>query len=154
MRCYQSISEVGYKLQSNDVLASIGLANLRTAQAAVKRCRDTAEFYTQRIASMKHVRCEGFDPLTSYWMFPVKVSNPVAFERYMRYHGVEVGAVHARNDTQPCFKGARFAFELPGVEAFAAHQSNLPTMPHVSDAMRDRVVEVLEAWDSETSARW
>lgn len=154
MRCYQKINEAGFKMQSCDLLAAVGLANMPRAVEAVARCRDAARGYTEACSQLKHVHCDPYDDGCSYWMFPVRVSDPIAFERFARERGVEVGQVHARNDVQPCFAGARGAFDLPGVDEFCAHQSNLPTMPHASDADLQLVCDMLEAWDREPAARW
>lgn len=153
MRCMQRVAEAGFKMQSNDILAAVGFANLPLAVAAVSRCREVARVYTDAIKSMKHVSSEPFDEGCSYWMFPLKVSEPIAFERFMRSRGIEVGQVHARNDVQPCFSSARHALELPGVDAFCSRQSNLPTMPHVSDRCVALVCDALREWDSMPEAK-
>ncbi|OGT85150.1 MAG: hypothetical protein A3H91_15040, partial [Gammaproteobacteria bacterium RIFCSPLOWO2_02_FULL_61_13] len=126
MRCYQRISEAGFKMQSNDVAAAIGLANLPEAMQRVDRCRGNARAYLARLSAIPNVKLGPPDDGASWWFFPIRVSNPIKFEAFMTEQGVTVGQVHARNDINPCFDNA-IGGSLPGVDEFSAHQTNLPS---------------------------
>jgi len=153
MRCYQRIAEAGFKMQSNDVNAAIGLANLPDALGRVERCRENARTYQQRLRSVPHVRLGPPDDDASWWFFPIRVSNPIAFEAFMAGEGVAVGQVHARNDINPCFDNA-VSGNLPGVDEFSAHQTNLPCGWFIDSAKLDRIVQAVEKWSDTDEARW
>lgn len=153
MRCYQRISEAGFKMQSNDVSAAIGLANLPEAPARVERCRENARIYHKRLGPIPHVELGPPDDNASWWFFPIRVSNPIEFEAFMAGEGVAVGQVHARNDINPCFDSA-VKGNLPGVDEFSAHQTNLPCGWFIDQQRMGHIVRAVEKWSGTEEARW
>lgn len=153
MRCLQNVPEAGFKMQGNDILASIGLASLVGIQERLAGHRARAAFYRERLASVPYVKLAPQDPGSSWWFFGLKVSNPLRFASFMAERGIEAGQVHTRLDTQACFDAAR-TDQLPGLEEFSAHQVNLPCGSHVSDADVEQVARAVEAWGAQPGARW
>lgn len=153
MRCYQSVSEAGFKMQLNDLAACVGLANLDGARGRVERCRENARFYHGRLANLPYVSLQPADDASSWWFFGIKVSQPIVFERFMAGRGIMVGQVHARNDLNPCFDHAQRG-ALPGVDAFSAHQTNLPCGWFLTPAQLEEVARAVEAWSKSPEAKW
>jgi dTDP-4-amino-4,6-dideoxygalactose transaminase len=89
----------------------------------------------------------------SWWFFPIRVSNPIAFEAFMADQRVAVGQVHARNDINPCFDGA-IKGSLPGVDEFSAHQTNLPCGWFIDSKRLGKIVQAVERWSATDEARW
>lgn len=152
MRCLQNVAEGGFKMQGNDVLASLGLASLVGIEERLAAYRRQAVVYAEGLANVPYVSVPPRDPGAAYWFFGIRVSNPMLFTRFMAEHGVEVGQVHARLDLQACFDGARRPASMPGLEHFSAHQVNLPCGAHVTD--QDRVIAGVAAWARTPDARW
>ena len=153
MRCYQRIAEAGFKMQANDVTAAIGLANLPEALARVERCRANARAFQEQLRSVANVKLGPPDDKASWWFFPIRVSNPIAFEAFMASEGVAVGQVHARNDINPCFDDA-VAGNLPGVDEFSAHQTNLPCGWFIDSTRLSKIVRAARRWSETDDARW
>ncbi len=153
MRCYQRIAEAGFKMQSNDVAAAIGLANLPEAMQRVDLCRGNARGFMARLGAVPNVKLGPPDDGASWWFFPIRVSNPIKFEAFMTEQGVAVGQVHARNDINPCFDNA-VGGNLPGVDEFSAHQTNLPCGWFIDATRQDRIVQAIEKWSATDDARW
>lgn len=153
MRCYQRISEAGFKMQLNDVLASIGLANLADVKARVDKCRDNASHYSQILQHVPHVVTPPFDKGASWWFYPIQVSSPVRFEVFMAERGVTVGQVHARNDVNPCFDSA-IQSDLPGVDHFSSHQTNIPCGWFIDHGACEKIVAAVSEWSEMPEARW
>ena len=153
MRCYQRIAEAGFKMQSNDVAAAIGLANLPDSRPRVEQCRSNARAYAARLGAMAQVKIGPPDDGASWWFYPIRVSNPIKFEAFMAEQGVTVGQVHARNDINPCFDDA-IGGNLPGVDEFSAHQSNLPCGWFIDPERLDKIVRAVEKWSATDDARW
>jgi dTDP-4-amino-4,6-dideoxygalactose transaminase len=153
MRCYQQVAEAGFKMQSNDIAAAIGLANLPSLAERVEKCRDNAAFFNTALGGLRNVDLPPPSAASAWWIYTIRVSSPVLFERFMAAQGVAVGQVHARNDTNPCFDNSAEMI-LPGVEAFADHQTNLPCAWHVTTQDRQRIVEAVTAWSKTPEARW
>ncbi len=152
MRCLQNVAEAGFKMQGNDILASIGLASIADAGARLVTYREQAAAYYEGLRQLPYVHVPPLDRGAAYWFFGIKVSNPSTFSRFMADNGVETGQVHARLDTQACFDGARRPGAMPGLEEFSAHQVNLPCGAHVGDV--DVVIDAVERWSQLPEARW
>lgn len=153
MRCYQQINEAGFKMQMNDVLASIGLANLTDVLSRVALCRANAEFYERRLSGLANVVIPAPDAGASWWFYPLQVSSPVRFEAFMAERGIAVGQVHARNDINPCFDSA-VQSPLPGVDLFSSHQTNIPCGWFIDETAREKIVAAITAWSKCPEAVW
>lgn len=154
MRCLQNVAESGFKMQGNDILAAIGLTSLEGAADRLKTYKAQAASYFAHLSQIPYVHLAPFDPGSASWFFSIKVSNPTTFTRFMAQHGVEVGQVHTRLDTQACFDDARRPETMPGLEEFFAHQVNLPCGMHVSDFGVTKVIESVSLWSKHPAARW
>lgn len=153
MRCYQSVVEAGFKMQSNDIAACVGLANLPGAIDRVNLNRANAAWYDEHLSGHGYVQPNPFDGRCSYWFYGIRVSRPIAFEGFMASRGIATGQVHSRNDVNPCFDSARRT-DLPGVDDFAAHQTNIPCGWWLTDRDRDTIAVALEEWSRQPEARW
>jgi dTDP-4-amino-4,6-dideoxygalactose transaminase len=146
-RCEQDIREIGYKYQSNDVAAAIGLANLARAEWAVARSRLNAEWYTRALAGVPGVALAPFDPGASYWIFTILVDDRDAFSAHLKERGIATSQVHARNDKHSAFKAAGEARgPLPGVDYFDAHQVAIPNGYWVGEREREQVASAIHDW--------
>lgn len=145
MRCLQSVPEPGFKLQGNDVLAGLGLASLAGAPKRLEHHRQLARVYHNMLRDQPNLTLAPYDSGCSYWFFPVLVAPGAVegFVEHMAIHGVEVGQVHARLDTQTALAGVS-AVPRPGLDAFVARQVNLPVGAHVTDPWP--VVRAVQAW--------
>lgn len=153
MRCLQNVPEAGFKMQGNDVLASLGIASLRGIEARLAQHRENAAFYGARLGNLSYVKTAAADAGSSWWFFGLKVSNPTKFAGFMAERGVEAGQVHTRLDTQACFDASR-SDRLPGLEDFSAHQVNLPCGSHIDANARETIAQAVEAWSAVPAARW
>lgn len=153
MRCYQRISEAGFKMQLNDVLAAIGLANLPDALQRVERCRDNARYFFENLRQLPHIGVPPYDHGASWWFYPIQVSSPVRFESFMTDNGISVGQVHSRNDINPCFDSA-IGSELPGVDYFSSHQTNIPCGWFIDNVAREKIVSAIRDWSALNESVW
>jgi dTDP-4-amino-4,6-dideoxygalactose transaminase len=63
MRCYQSVSEAGFKMQGNDVLATLGIEGLRGAPTVLARCRANATSRSRCFVVVLRHSCIAADPV-------------------------------------------------------------------------------------------
>lgn len=145
MRCLQTVEAPGFKMQGNDILAGLGLASLEGAGERLRHIRQIARIYHDALSGLPSVQLAPYDPNCSYWFFPILVEPGTVdqFVRHMASHGVEVGQVHARLDTQLAL-GGRAPYELRGLDSFAARQVNLPCGWHVKEPWT--VIEAVKLW--------
>jgi perosamine synthetase len=153
MRCYQRIAEAGFKMQLNDVLASIGLANIEGVIERVNTCRANAAYYAEALKDVPNVFVAPYDAGASWWFFPIQISSPVCFETFMASRGIAVGQVHARNDINPCFDSA-VQSPLPGVDFFSSHQTNIPCGWFINANQRETIVAAVKEWSRRPEAAW
>ena len=167
-RCAQNIQEIGYKYQSNDIAAAIGLANLPGMAAAVERHQANARYYAHFLRGIPGVTVPPFDPASSYWLFTILVDDRADFMAHLAERGIATSQVHARNDKHDAFKAVsrrRVAscrlgdaermyveydtdepWHLPGVDSFDARQVSIPVGWWVSDAQREYIARVIADW--------
>lgn len=145
-RCAQNIQEVGYKYQSNDIAAAIGLANLPGMAAAVARHQANAKYYAHWLRDLPGIAVPPFDPASSYWLFTLLVEDRASFMAYLGERGIATSQVHARNDRHDAFRAASSGGSLPGVDAFDARQVAIPVGWWVSDQQREYVATVVCDW--------
>ena len=146
-RCAQNIQEIGYKFQSNDVAAAIGLANLPGMAAAVARHQANARYYAHFLRGIPGVTVPPFDPASSYWLFTLLVDDREDFRAYLKERGIDTSQVHASNTKHDAFKAvSEMRGPLPGVKEFDTKQVSIPVGWWVSDAQREYVARVVADW--------
>jgi dTDP-4-amino-4,6-dideoxygalactose transaminase len=125
-RCAQNTQEPGFKYQSNDILASIGVANLRSALWAIERHKHNAYQMFKQFKDVQGLFMPWFDANSSYWVFPliIECGDRDEFAAKLKSKGVDCSEVHRRNDLHDCFKD--FRRTLPGLDYFSSHQLNIP----------------------------
>lgn len=151
-RCEQDIDEIGYKLQSNDIAAAIGLANLPHTDWAIARSRLNAEWYCRALAGCPGVKVPPFDPSASYWIYSLLVEHRPSFVAHLAARGIATSRVHRRNDAHSAFRRvAAPDNNLPGVQAFDDRHIAIPNGYWVTERDRERIAAAIWEW-SETRA--
>lgn len=165
-RCAQNITEIGYKYQSNDIAAAIGLANLPGMGEAVAACQRNAEYYCRWLTGLPGIDVPPYDPGCSYWLMTLCVDDRADFMAYLGERGIATSQVHARNDKHDAFRAASRRlvptgradvfnlpevaeadrWELPGVDAFDARQVSIPVGAWVSEAQRVYIAQTITNW--------
>jgi dTDP-4-amino-4,6-dideoxygalactose transaminase len=150
-RCSQDIEEAGYKYQSNDIAASIGLANLERAKQAVLIHQANAKFYCEAFKSLSmaargFLQVPSFDPTCHYWLFPVLVEGgrQQEFIAHMAKNDIAASPVHARNDKHTAFNFPNGP--LPGVDEFCSREVCIPVGWWLTEKDRDQIVQAVGDW--------
>ena len=142
------IVEAGYKYHMNDLDASIGLANLSLARAAVDAHRTNAAWYFEALKDVVGIRLPPKDPKSAWWLYTILLEpdgRQREFVEFMAARGVECSRVHSRNDAHPLFQ-KYVSSALPGVDYFDMHQVAIPVGWWVGDTERSRVAEAVHDW--------
>jgi dTDP-4-amino-4,6-dideoxygalactose transaminase len=153
-RCAQNIREIGYKYQSNDIAAAIGLANLPGMAAAVRAGQDNAAYYARWLSDAPGVDVPPYDPTCSYWLFTLLVEDRADFMAYLAERGIATSQVHARNDAHDAFWAASESRgPLPGVDRFDARQVSIPVGWWVSREQREYIAGIIRQWATKRARR-
>lgn len=144
-RCIQSLEQWGFKYQSNDIAAAIGLANYPEIAACVRRHQDNAAFYQKSLQGVNGVTLVPPSPgsQSSYWIYTLHVARRDAFIRHMTSRGIACSPVHSRCDRHPCVK--EFASFLPALDEYSTTMVSIPVGWWVTDADRERIVDAITA---------
>lgn len=140
----QNISEWGYKFQMNDVLATIGIEQLKYVDRIVKKNRANAEFYNRKLKNIPEVELlKTFpDRKSSYWLYTLKVDRRVDFIRKMKQRGIQVSRVHNRSDKYSTVK--TFKRHLPQLDRFNKKNICIPVGWWLSKKERQYIVNMIK----------
>lgn len=142
MRCTQDPPVWGYKMQLNDVAASIGLANIEQLPYNLDKTYNHAYLYNKAFGIK-----DDDDFLSGYWLYTLIVNDADDFVRYMTDNGVECSKVHDRNDTKTVFK--EFADDnLPGVEYFDKHHVCIPVGHWLTNEDVEKIINLVIEYNS------
>jgi len=140
-------SEVGYKMQMNDVAASIGLGNLASIDTILSRRAQIAQRYRDTLDGVPGVTLfeRRADRESANWLFTMHVERRDEFCRMMAGKGIEVGVVHIRNDVHTIFGPRRE--DLPNTDRYEQTHVSIPLHNHLRDAEIEYVIRcVQEGW--------
>jgi dTDP-4-amino-4,6-dideoxygalactose transaminase len=147
LRCENDVAEFGYKMHLSDVLATIGLEQLKYTKGLLDQTRANAKFYDDSLGALrkiKRLRYEA-DRLSSYWLYTIRVNNREGFQAFMKDKEITVSQVHVRNDVHTAFKA--FRRNLPGVDEFTREQVSIPVGWWIGEKEREQISDAIHEWD-------
>jgi dTDP-4-amino-4,6-dideoxygalactose transaminase len=138
-RINEDITEAGYKFHMNDLAATLGTVQLRTALQVLHRHERIRGYYQRHI--MDEV---GKPPANngSSWLYTLRFSNRNIrdrFKRWMAGSDIQVSQVHRRNDEYTVFKKYPHD-DLVGLDEFTQGMVCIPIHPDLSDDQMKAVV--------------
>mgnify|MGYP003113229595 CR=1 FL=1 len=144
-RCEEDIVEWGYKFHMNDVLASIGLCNLKNIDKnVINKHKDNAKYYNENLANVDGVTLlenkSGHD--SSYWIYTIKVERRDKFMKMMQEKDIMVSRVHERNDKHTCVR--EYISALPTLDKVVNEMICIPVGWWVTKEDREYIVECIK----------
>jgi len=123
-----NISEVGWKLNMNNLAATIGISNLERREEIVGPHKRNAAIYGGMFRNNKLIKPlvtpDDCDP--AYWIYTVLLDEAINRDEIiekLKERGVHSGVVHVPNHPYDCFKDTS---NLPNTSSFAKHQICIP----------------------------
>jgi dTDP-4-amino-4,6-dideoxygalactose transaminase len=143
-RCELDIPEWGYKFHMNDVMATVGLENLKHADRVIQAHRDNAAYYDAVLNTVPGVRTlareDGFE--SSFWIYSMYVDDKPGFMKHMNECGITVSQVHERNDIHSCVK--EFNCALPTLNTITPKLISIPVGWWVTKEQREYIVDCIK----------
>ncbi len=123
------VAEIGYKMHLNDVLASIGLAQLPELATRVATQQHNAKRIAAMLDDVHGIQLQRVPSAAepSYWILSILVEGVDRRARVVKaleQNSIQCSPVHRRNDLYSVFNYARRS--LPGVDEFSARQISIP----------------------------
>jgi dTDP-4-amino-4,6-dideoxygalactose transaminase len=140
---------VGFNFRMTELQAAIGMVQLQRLAAVTRRRQDTAAFYDERLAANGFVRPPTAAGRTHvFHQYTLRVSDPAKHPRdavrdALAAAGIASGIYYPIPvHRQPAYRAYASA-SYPEAERAASDMFSIPVHPAVSDADRERVVDVL-----------
>ncbi len=144
---YYEVGVLGYKYNMNDLMAAIGLAQLKKLDWMNTRRRAIIGQYLEGIKD-----CRRIQPLlpyclndSAYWLFGVRCEKRDDLITYLKRQGIATGVHFMPLPMHPLFKN--YAVEIPVAQRVWQTFVTLPLFPDLTDAEVDYVVEALREYD-------
>lgn len=144
---YYEISDIGYKYNMNDLMASIGLVQLQKLDVMNRRRERIIRQYLNAIKDLDYIHPAIPYHLqdSSYWAFIVRVQDRERFIAHMQTRGVSTGVHYMPLPMQPLFM--KFAGETPVAESVWKQLVTLPLFPDLTAEEIEHVKESIRSYD-------
>ncbi|MDQ1350519.1 MAG: hypothetical protein QG657_821 [Acidobacteriota bacterium] len=143
-RYERDIEEWGFKFHMNDVMASIGIANLPNISFILDQQRANAEYYNKELEKVGSISLlnNNQNRKSSYFLYTVLVEKRKEFEKWMNSCGIEVRRPHKRNDLHSCMN--KYRVELPTLNSIYENITCIPAGWWVGEQERDYIVSCIK----------
>ena len=145
---YYEMQELGFNYRMPDILAALGLSQLRRAEEGLARRRAIARRYDSAFANSSAAPMIPTESeLHAYHLYIVRVENRRAVYDRLREKGILAQVHYVPVHLQPFYRRLGFGpGDFPAAEQFYSSAISLPMFPGLSDSDVDRVIaSVLES---------
>lgn len=137
------IEETGYKYNCNNILATIGLANLEKIYDWLKQKKEFAEIYRQELRDVPDITLLKEVKGNSNWLFQILVENMEIFQKKLADAGIETNMVQVRNDIYKVFGGERQ--DLPNMNELEERYCSLPIHTNLTKEDIYKICQTIKA---------
>jgi len=144
-RCEQDIPEIGFKFHMNDLNASIGIENLKFADAIIDVHQYNAHYYNDSLANISGVTLleNAPDRKSAYWLYTIRVEDRFNFMKMMSSNGIVTSRVHERNDKHSSV--SHLKTDLPNLDLVSNDMICIPVGWWVTAEQREYIVNCIKA---------
>ncbi len=138
------VPDWGYKGDLNDVLATIGIEQMKYADEIVSAFHKNGELYNELLVDapgVTHINRES-NCYSTYWAYTFLVEKREDLIRKLKEEGVASMQIHPRNDNWSMFKESKR--ELPGVDYFDKRELSIPSGWWVEDEDIYKITEIIK----------
>lgn len=145
---YYEISDIGYKYNMNDLMASIGLVQLQKLDRMNRQREIILYKYLSEIESSEKVKAAIPYHLqnSSYWAFIVRVKERERFINHMREQGIATGVHYMPLTMHPLF--LKYKSETPTAYRIWRELVTLPLFPDLTDEEIEYVLSSIHSFSA------
>lgn len=152
---YQQI-DLGFNYRMTDILAALGISQLRRIDDYIARRHAIASFYNESLANVRCVTPQQGDyAFSSYHLYPIRIvkkddfENQRGFFEFLRSKNILVNLHYIPVHRHPFYEKLGFeAGDYPVSERFFSEAISLPMFPTLTDAQQANVIEKVEEFFS------
>jgi len=139
--------EIGFKYHMNDLSACMGIGNLPYLNRNLQIVRETAKNYNNAFKNLSHIKLMDYkdDRLSSYWLYPVQVSDRERFMTHLKSKGIVTSVVHLGIDKNSIFGGKQE--NLLGQRFFDANQVHIPINYNLTNCDISNIIDTIQNYE-------
>ena len=144
----EDITKLGYKLNMNDITATIGCVALDHLEEQLEKRQMVGNFYRNNLAGLKKLTLMKYPSYVhpNYQIFPIHIENREEFANFMFTNGIQVNVNNRRNDRYTIFGGLRD--DLPNTARADDDVILLPCHSGLSIADLNKIVDKIKEYDN------
>ena len=138
------VKEWGYKFNSNDISATIGLENIKHTERLNECFHRNGVLYTELLKDVSGVTLIKRDLQNDYsifWAYCVLVGKRDLLIEKLAQEGVASGQIHPRNDVYSMFSMSKR--RLPNLDVFSERELSLPCGWWVTEDEVRRICDII-----------
>ena len=142
----RDVKEWGYKFNSNDISAAIGLENIKHTERLNERFHQNGVLYTELLQDIPGVTLVKRDLKNDYsifWAYCLLVENREGLIKKLAGEGIAAGQIHPRNDIYSMFDMAKR--DLPNVDYFSEREMCVPSGWWVDEEEVERICSIIRS---------
>ncbi len=143
---YMEMQELGYNYRLTDIQAALGLSQLKKADAGLKRRRQIAELYEDKLSDLDGViNTSGIIEGHAYHLYVIEVENRIGLYNHLRDNNIFAQIHYIPTHLMPYYQ--RFGWkkgDLPEAENYYSGCLSLPMYPTLSLEEQKFVIEKIE----------
>lgn len=159
IRNEELVVEVGANAKMNEFCAIMGLCNLKHIDQALENRKYRYDYYIQKMKNLSGIRffSNSTDSTKNYAYFPIIVENDYEMTRNELYDKFHKDDIYARKYFYPitadqaCFRNKYKKNDLKNARELSEKILILPFYEHMEMGQIDRVVELIERYNSKTN---
>jgi perosamine synthetase len=140
---YYEVAELGYKYNMNDIMASIGIVQLKKLPGILAKKDALIARYNKAFAQAPWITTPGTEPKGKggYWLYIIQVPERDAFMQYLEKKGITTGVHFMPMHLHPLYKKAKA--NTPAATKVWKHIVSLPLYPGMTRAEQDYVISAI-----------
>jgi dTDP-4-amino-4,6-dideoxygalactose transaminase len=147
------VVDIGFKFDASELEAAFSLAQLKKTNKFIKRRKEIAKIYEQRLTGVKHITVPNYTQEHIFTQYIIKISrNRDAFARALKEEGVSTGLNFIPLHLLTYYK-QKYGIKITTFpNALTSYQQilSLPMYPSLSDEdvnyVSDKVISIAEQW--------
>jgi dTDP-4-amino-4,6-dideoxygalactose transaminase len=144
LRLENNITEVGYKYSMNNVIATMGIVQMKYITQVINKFIENGKYYDEALKGINGIELIRYNKNTepSYWLYTMKVDRREDFIKHLTSNGINTSTLHHRSDSHSIFKQS--LRELPQMEEFYNNFIHIPCGWWVTNYDREHIVRTIK----------